>query len=97
MAAKLKAVLQLPVYFGQVYGLARCEPDELSVFLYPEQDDEKCDGAGDSGDKSRPGRACYSESRCSEVTVDEDPVEEYVEQVGAYSYPHLVAGVADAL
>ena len=80
-----------------MYGSARGEADEFTVFLHSEQDEEKGNGSQYSGDECGPGRAGHSEPRCSKIAVDKYPVEEDVDQIGAYGDPHLVAGVADAL
>ena len=89
--------LELAEHFPQVYRPARGEPDELAVLLYPEEYDQEGYCTQNSGYQRGPGRSGHSECGGAQLSVDEHPVEEDVEDVRTYRYPHLVAGVADAL
>ena len=73
------------------------EPDELAVLLYPEQDYQEGYCAQYPGYEGGPCCSGYTEGGGAQLAVDEYPVQENVEDIGAYRDPHLVAGIADAL
>ena len=89
--------LELAEHFPQMYRPARGEPDELAVLLHPEEDDQEGYCTQYPGYQRRPCRSGHAQCRCAELSVDEHPVEEDIEDVRTYRDPHLVAGIADAL
>ena len=59
-----------------------------------EEDSDECDCAEDSGGEGGKGCSHYSKGRKTEVTEDEYPVQENVQDIGCDSNPHCVSGIS---